>query len=111
MSCRKASSPDRAFTRFCPKPSSMASRASRLAGRSSTKRILTGASYSAMVFLLSIQPGSHQREQLFGIHRFGDVIRSPRFNAFFAVALHGLGGQGDDGDELENLFSPDGLHG
>src|SRR5665213_801536 len=111
ISCLKASSPECAFTRFCPRLSRTASSASRLAGSSSTKRILTGSSYPPIVSLLSIQPGSHQGQQLLRVHRLGDVVRGPGLDAFFPIALHGFGGQGNDGDELENLFPPDGLHG
>lgn len=40
--------------------------------------------------LLSVQPHAHQRDELLHVYRFANVIRSPRFDTFFSIMLHGL---------------------
>src|SRR3982750_1356554 len=48
-----------------------------------------------------VQPDPHERHELVDVDRLGDVVRRPRGDALLAIALHGLGGQGDDGKALE----------
>src|SRR2546430_5211609 len=60
---------------------------------------------------LAVQPRPYQRQQLLGVNRLGDVVRSPRFQALLAVALHGLGGEGDDRQLPELMLAADAAHG
>src|SRR5256885_6439699 len=86
------------------------------AGWSSTSSMLT-FSLSSMPLAspgsltLAVQPRPYQRQQLLGVHRLGDVVRSPRFQALLAVALHGLGGEGDDRQQPELMLAADAAHG
>ncbi len=48
-----------------------------------------------------MQPNAQKRNELVGVHRFGDVIGGAGLKAFFAVALHGLGGEREDGQRPE----------
>jgi len=57
--------------------------------------------------VLAVQPHAQRRQQLFGVDRLGEIIRSPGFQAFLAVALHSLGSQGDDGQAAEGGIFPD----
>src|SRR2546427_2561923 len=36
-------------------------------------------------------------EQLFGIHRFGDIIRRASFNTLFTISFHSLSGDRNNG--------------
>src|SRR5205807_1451661 len=60
---------------------------------------------------LTVQPRPYQGQQLLGVHRLGDVVRSPRLEALLAVALHGLGGEGDDRQQPELMLAADAAHG
>src|SRR5579875_2323808 len=104
----RASAPEPALTRFCPSPASTASRASRLAGSSSTRRIFTFG--SAAIKVSPVQPDPQKREQLLYIQRFGYVVRCSRIYAPLAVALHRLGGDGDYRQVLEAAVGADCLN-
>src|SRR5882724_9857669 len=67
------------------------SSASRLRASSSTRRM------SMIDVILTIGPYAEQREQLVGVDRFGDVVGGAGLQTFLAVALHRLGGEGQDG--------------
>src|SRR2546427_10493881 len=41
------------------------------------------------------------REQLFGIHRFGDIIRRASFNTLFTIPFHSLSGDCNNGKFFE----------
>ncbi len=45
---------------------------------------------------LAMQPHPQRGQELFGIDRLGEIIRRAGLQAFLAIALHRLGGQGDD---------------
>ncbi len=47
--------------------------------------------------LLAMQPHAKRGEQLLGVHRLGKVFRGARLEAFLTVALHGFGGEGNNG--------------
>src|ERR1700694_3776892 len=47
-------------------------------------------------FVAAVDPHPQHREELLEIHWLGDVVRSPRFNAFSAIPFHGFGCQRDD---------------
>src|SRR6516225_1569745 len=55
----------------------------------------------------AVQPHTDCEKQLFGIDRFGKVVGRAGFEAFFAVALHRLGSQRDDGKPGEQGILPD----
>ena len=48
-----------------------------------------------------MQPGPQGRQHLLGVHRLGEIVPGPRLDALLAVALHGLGGHGDDRQVLQ----------
>ncbi len=56
-------------------------------------------------------PDAQHREELFQIHRLGNVIGRARLDALGAVALHRLGGQSDDRKRAESGDLPDRPHG
>src|ERR1700676_5453081 len=60
-------------------------------------------------FRTSRNPHAHYGEKLFEVDGFGDVIRRASLQTFVAVALHGLGGESDDGQVLESGNLADGL--
>src|SRR5688572_17401261 len=64
-----------------------------------------GASFSAG------QPDPEQRQELLQVDRFRDVIRRAGLDALLAVALHRLGGDGDDRELAEFLEAADDPHG
>src|SRR5262249_39667648 len=57
------------------------------------------------------QPDPQEREELLSVDGLGDVIRGPRFQAFLAVSLHGLGRQGNDRQGLKFAAGTDSAHG
>src|SRR5207244_943595 len=107
----RAARPEPAFTRLYSGLSSVASTASRFSGWSSTNRIFTFGLFftpeSPRHAPGSVKPDPQQRKQLFAVHRFGQVIRCAGFETFFAVALHGLGGEGQDGQRPQRVDVPD----
>ena len=57
------------------------------------------------------QPDAHQRQQLLGVHRLGDVVGGAGVQALLAVAFHRLGGQGQDRQRAELGILADLAHG
>src|SRR5438874_3089684 len=114
---RSASRPEEAVTTVRSGPESSDSRALRLCGSSSTTRMLAEAESVREVIGrrlsgLLVQPHPQQRRQLLDVHRLRDVVRRTRLEAFLAIALHRLRGQGDDrqGPELRvPADDPDGV--
>ena len=47
-------------------------------------------------YRLLVKPDPQQGQQLLRVDGFGDVIGCAGFDAGFAVAFHGFGGQGDE---------------
>src|ERR1700733_6513108 len=84
---------DDAFRMFSPISSRMASWLSNLACWSSTSRMLTRSDVS----ILAVQPHTKRREQLLDVHRLREIVGGAGLQAFLAVALHGLGGQRQNG--------------
>src|SRR3954467_5977223 len=58
-----------------------------------------------------VQPHPHQRQQLLDVDRLGDVVRGAGGYAALAVALHGLGRQGDDGERRVLVVGADDARG
>src|SRR5690606_39615968 len=56
------------------------------------------ADYSTPKRSLIRDPKSQNRNQLFDVNGFRDVVGCPRIDAFLAIALHGLLCDGDDGE-------------
>src|SRR5215813_6084853 len=103
---------------FSPSSASTVSTARRCPGVSSTTRMSTrsldagtsGAvpppgSSTALIALaypfplrLAHQPRPQHGHELLGIHRLGQIVPGPGLDALLAIALHGLGGDGDDRD-------------
>src|SRR5690606_5956822 len=131
-SSRSASAPELTMTRFCPSSSSTTWNASSLSGRSSTTRMLTLSSMpingvrstfpglEAMEICTcpgfrdkrsSVQPSPEHGEQVHDVDRLGEVVPGAGFDALLAVALHRLGGDGDDGQVLALGEPADLLHG
>src|SRR5215510_410157 len=81
-----ASDPERTITRFCSSSSRIVRKTSSFSGRSSTIRML----------VLSMQPPSQDREEVPAVDRLRKVVPGPGGDALLAVALHGLGRDGDD---------------
>src|SRR5437870_1974394 len=106
---RSASRPEYARTMVCPRSSSTASSASSFSGRSSTRRMETLPSVSGIP--LPIQPNPQHRQELLRVDWLADVIARPRLDALFPVALHGLGGEGDDRELAELAQLADRPHG
>src|SRR5208283_296545 len=88
-----ASRADDALIRFSPNSRRISSLASSFAGWSSTNKTLT---LSVMGQGLAMEPHPQRGEELFGVDRLGEIVRGAGFEAFLAIALHGLGGQGND---------------
>src|SRR3954466_10794831 len=81
-----ASDPERTITRFWPSSSRIVRKTSSFSGRSSTIRMS----------VLSMQPPSQNGQQVLAIHRLGEVVPGAGSDAFLAIALHRLRGDGDD---------------
>src|ERR1051325_3663130 len=81
-----ASDPERTITRFWSSSSRIVRKTSSFSGRSSTIRML----------VLSMQPPSQDGEQVLAIDRLRQVVPRSGGDALLAVALHRLGGDGDD---------------
>src|SRR5687768_4050115 len=119
ISASSASRPEFTATRLCPSGSRMARYVSSRAGWSSTSRMFAaswpwgiGAGSLLILFAFSgLQPHANQRQQLVGVDGFGDVIGCAGLQALLAVALHGLGGQRDDGQQPECRNFTDAPHG
>src|SRR5262245_13717701 len=96
-----------------PSSSSMVSYASNFDGWSSTSKILTrslGWRFD-MPDLLPMKPHPERRQQLLGVHRLGEIVRSPCLEAFLAVPFHRFRGQGDDGESQQTRVLPDPAYG
>src|SRR4051812_34858486 len=109
---RNASSPEEAVTMFWSSSSRMVRKTTRLSRRSSTMRMLERSTGSAAVATVSsgmtargiwadtvtsaLQPGLEDRDELFTVHRLGQVVPRARLDAAFAVPLHRLRRHRDD---------------
>src|SRR5882762_9499575 len=76
----------------------MVLKTSSLLGWSSTTRMFTRSfdGFAMSSSASTMEPSSQHGEHLFRIHRLRQVIPRPGLDAPFAVALHRLGGHGDD---------------
>src|SRR4030095_9083644 len=123
ISRASASMPERALIRFWPSSPRIVSYDTSRAGWSSTSRMFTLSAARARgkrvpstllscdtVIRSAVQPHPHQRPQLLGVDRLGDVVRSAAFQALLAVALHRLRGEGDDRQQPELRIAADPPH-
>src|SRR5689334_22771507 len=97
-SSRSAALPELALTISVGSSRRMDSSAISFSGLSSTIRTLAS---SGIARSSPVQPDPQQREQLLGVDRLRDVVGGARLDALLAVALHRLGGDGDDRQVLE----------
>src|SRR5580658_9584816 len=58
-----------------------------------------------------MKPHTKRGEQLLSVYRFCQVLRGARFETFFTVAFHCLGGKGNDRHTAERGILADHLHG
>src|SRR6266404_2157859 len=79
---------------------------------SSKRRIsIVSTSLGSLGIVFRLEMGGKQGDQARRIDRFGEIVGRSRLEAFLAVALHGLGGQGDDRQRAKALVLPDAPHG
>src|SRR2546422_4693606 len=107
-----ACSPEAATTRFWPRSSRIARNTTCLSGLSSTMRMSArsftmclvkcriGESNGAFRSASASEPRPQHADQELGVDRLGEVIPGACFHALFAVALHGLRRDGNDGELL-----------
>src|SRR4051794_40974840 len=111
-SARSASSPDLARIMFWSSELRIASSATRFSSRSSTRRMFA---FSATVNPPSrtrpTEPRPHDVKKMVRIDRLGHIVRRTGFDALLPVALHRLGGQGDDRQVGELRHAAYGLRG
>src|SRR5690242_20555536 len=55
--------------------------------RSSCRRRFAGPARNCRS---AVQPEAQRRQQLFGVHRLGEIVARSRLETFLPVALHGL---------------------
>src|SRR5262249_15276637 len=53
------------------------------------------------------EPALHDAEQVFGVHRLGDIVGGTGGDALIPVALHGPGGHRDDRQVSQPRYLPD----
>jgi hypothetical protein len=97
-----------------PGPESSASMAASVFTSSSTTRMFAVGALvilNSSEFLFTKEPDAQERKQLFGIHRFGNVIGSTRFQALFTVTFHRFGCQSKNGEKAMSWIGADAAHG
>src|SRR4051812_42989637 len=103
---RRARSESSARSRRYPGSPRIASRASRFRGSSSTSRMSIGGG----IVHLAVEPDPQQRQELLGVDRLGDVARATRLEALLPIALHRLGGEGNDRQRAQRGIRADLTH-